>query len=375
MTRILLVEDVELEARLAVRALADRGFSDIVHVPDVDSACAAIDPSKPCVIITDIELPGANGIDLVRKIRMKSESYLYIIVLTGRSNPTRLREAFDAGADDYMCKPFQREELVARVQVGERIVRLEQGALARARELEAALRKLDDKAAAQALARARASIHCTPVSAAEAVLDAAPWNDLRGALEEGLGTFLGEKVTTTAPTEPSAAIVGEVSLVETARHVELGLAVVSSGASTRALCEHLLGEPGDVESACTLVLETANILMGSLKSYLGNHGYDFTSGLPSSPSLADTRASHDHQTLRQRFAFVVGNITLDIWLFLAEKRNAKVKAEDLREGMVLAEDTHDGNGMLLVRAGVRLTETGARRLSSMLGRREVVVAA
>lgn len=373
-TRILLVEDVELEAKLVERALADRGFTDIVHVTDAESAVSAVDPERPCVIVTDIELPKGSGIDLVRKVRARGGPYVYIMLLTGRSNPARLREAFDAGADDYMCKPFQRDELTARVKVGERIVRLERDAQARARELEAALRKLDENAATQAIARARQSENVANDVAAM-VLDATPWDDLRTALRESLVSFVGCDVASTTLSDPTAGIVGEASLVESARKVELGLAVVASGASTRALCETVLGEPGDAESGCALVLETANILMGSLKGLLASRGYDFTASLPKNPSLAETRATHDHHTVRQRFAYAAGNITLDVWLFVAEKHSSRVKAEDLREGMVLAEDAHDGHGMLLVRAGVRLTETGARRLGSMLGRGEVVIAA
>lgn len=372
--RILLVEDVELEARLAIRALADRGFADIVHVVDAESATAALD-DRPCVVVTDIELPKKSGLDLIRAVRARATGYVYVLVLTGRGSPDRLRHAFEAGADDYMTKPFQRDELVARVQVGERIVRLERYAHLRSMELEAALRRLDAHAATEALARANARERAEPKTAADALLETAPWADLRAALAEGLGAFLGTPATVVQTSDPPAAVVGQVTLIEPSRGLELGLALVVGAAATGALHQLVFGEPGDVESGCALVLETGNILMGAVKTLLSTRGYEFTSGVPTSASLAEARATHDNRALRQRFAFRAGNVSLDVWIFAAEKKNSKMRAEDLREGMVLAEDARDRQGMLLVKAGVRLTETSARRLGTMLGRGEVVVAA
>lgn len=78
------------------------------------------------IVITDWEMPGMNGLDLCRKIRAYgNDKYIYIIFVTSRDQKGDAVAGFDAGADDYIQKPFQAEELIARIRAGERIIQLE----------------------------------------------------------------------------------------------------------------------------------------------------------------------------------------------------------------------------------------------------------
>lgn len=372
--RVVVVEDVELEAKLLARALADRGFTDVVLAKDATSALAAVKDDLPCVVVTDVELPGESGIELVRKLRARAASpYVYTMVLTGKGSPERMREAFDAGVDDWALKPFRPDELAARIRVAQRIVRLERSLFARAMELEAALRKLDDGAAKQAIARATARESHVPASHLDALVSLLAWEKLSGVLRESLSGFVGTDLAPTATHNPSAAIVGEVFMTDAAHQLELGVAVVVGGTAMKALTMQMLGEDGDAETGCAVVLESANVLMGSVKAALAGSEYDFAAGLPRSPTFADARAAYDAQPVRQRFAFHSGELEVDVWVCLAERRNSRVRGSELREGMVVAEDVHDERGRLLIRGGVRLTETTAGRLAGLLANQQVTV--
>src|SRR5438270_1633496 len=83
-------------------------------------------PDAPSLIILDWMMPGFSGIELCRKIRAsKSSHYPYILLLTSRDAKEDLVEALDAGADDYLTKPFNANELRARLAVGRRILTLQ----------------------------------------------------------------------------------------------------------------------------------------------------------------------------------------------------------------------------------------------------------
>ena len=82
--------------------------------------------NAPSLIILDWMMPGISGIELCRRIReRKSSHYPYIILLTARDAKQDLIEALDAGADDYLTKPFDASELRSRLRVGSRILRLQ----------------------------------------------------------------------------------------------------------------------------------------------------------------------------------------------------------------------------------------------------------
>ena len=81
------------------------------------------------VVITDWEIPEMDGVELVRRIRAASASgpgYVYTMLLTAKSQKEDLVEGMEAGADDFLTRPFDRDELRVRLRAGERIMQLEQ---------------------------------------------------------------------------------------------------------------------------------------------------------------------------------------------------------------------------------------------------------
>lgn len=118
---------------------------EVVEAVDGDSALEALrSEDAPMVAILDWIMPGMNGVDVCRAIREEEENRCaYLILLTmKRTDRGDLVEGLDAGADDYMTKPFDPEELRARVQVGQRCVELQQTLAERVAELQDALAKV-----------------------------------------------------------------------------------------------------------------------------------------------------------------------------------------------------------------------------------------
>jgi sigma-B regulation protein RsbU (phosphoserine phosphatase) len=138
--RILVADDDAIGRRLVERALGKSGY-DVLVVPDGAEAwriLAASDP--PALAILDWMMPGLTGVEVCRKVREAGWPVEpYLIVLTSRGETSDVVTALQAGANDYVTKPFEIEELRARVSVGERIVTLQQQLSDRVRALEEAL--------------------------------------------------------------------------------------------------------------------------------------------------------------------------------------------------------------------------------------------
>lgn len=111
--KILIVDDEPQITRVLRTALSTQGYSLRVAANGVEGM-EAIHAWKPDLIITDVSMPQMNGVELCREIRAVSQ--IPIIVLSVRNQDLMKIEALDAGADDYVTKPFSIQELQARVR-------------------------------------------------------------------------------------------------------------------------------------------------------------------------------------------------------------------------------------------------------------------
>jgi two-component system, OmpR family, KDP operon response regulator KdpE len=117
MTRVLVVDD-EPQIRNALRTnLRARGY-EVDLAPDGEAALKLAANRHPDVVILDLGLPGIDGVDVIKGLRGWSE--IPIIVLSVRENESDKVEALDAGADDYVTKPFGMDELLARLRASVR---------------------------------------------------------------------------------------------------------------------------------------------------------------------------------------------------------------------------------------------------------------
>jgi sigma-B regulation protein RsbU (phosphoserine phosphatase) len=137
--RILVADDDPIGRRLLEKTLGTSGH-EVVAVPDGTEAWHVLSaPEPPVLAILDWMMPGLTGIELCEKVRQaKRPVEPYLIVLTSRGATADVVTALQAGASDYITKPFEIEELRARIAVGERIVTLQQQLSERVRALEEA---------------------------------------------------------------------------------------------------------------------------------------------------------------------------------------------------------------------------------------------
>jgi two-component system, OmpR family, KDP operon response regulator KdpE len=111
--RILAVDDETQITRVLRTALSARGY-DVRVANDGEMALEIMKDWRPEVVVTDLAMPNLDGVALCRRIRQTSE--IPIIVLSVRNQDRAKVEALDAGADDYVTKPFSTDELMARIR-------------------------------------------------------------------------------------------------------------------------------------------------------------------------------------------------------------------------------------------------------------------
>ena len=136
--RLLVVDDDALLRRSLNLQLTRAGY-EVHDAEDGEAAWAMIERETYRFVITDWNMPGMSGPELVQRIRARpAAGYTYILMLTAHSDRLDVITGLQAGADDYLTKPFDQDELRARVGIGVRILELEaklQESLASAAEL------------------------------------------------------------------------------------------------------------------------------------------------------------------------------------------------------------------------------------------------
>ena len=111
--RVLVVDDDLALAEMLGIVLRNDGF-EVAHCPDGSSALDLFRETRPDLVLLDVMLPGLDGIEVCRRIRR--ESGVPIVMLTARTDTVDVVVGLNAGADDYILKPFKPQELTARVR-------------------------------------------------------------------------------------------------------------------------------------------------------------------------------------------------------------------------------------------------------------------
>src|SRR6185503_12839147 len=111
--RILVVDDEPQIGRVMRTGLSTHGF-DVRVAADGEAALDLFNDWHPALVVTDLSMPHVSGLELCRRLRLISD--VPIIVLSVRNEERTKVEALDAGADDYVTKPFGMDELLARIR-------------------------------------------------------------------------------------------------------------------------------------------------------------------------------------------------------------------------------------------------------------------
>jgi len=115
--RRILVTDDEPTTRMLVRLLLEREHFEVLEASSGDDGIARVIADRPDVVLMDLNMPGIDGFEAIRRLRRQVMfATLPIIVLTAEEGADVQRRVIELGADDYVVKPFQPADLVARVQ-------------------------------------------------------------------------------------------------------------------------------------------------------------------------------------------------------------------------------------------------------------------
>ena len=140
--KILIAED-DATSRLLLQTTLKQWGHEVIATTDGQQAYdALLAEDAPRLAIFDWMMPQLDGIETCRKAREDAQlEHIYVIMLTTRDTKDDIAEALQAGADDYLNKPFDRKEMQARIQVGKRVLDLQIALTDRVRALEASIKR------------------------------------------------------------------------------------------------------------------------------------------------------------------------------------------------------------------------------------------
>lgn len=124
--KVLIADDDALSRKVLEDCLSEWGYH-IVMANNGHEAWSILEKSdRPNMVVLDWMMPGMDGVEICRKLRgLNLPNYVYVILLTARSKREDVIKGLESGADDYIIKPFNREELKFRLKIGQRIIELE----------------------------------------------------------------------------------------------------------------------------------------------------------------------------------------------------------------------------------------------------------
>ena len=141
--RVLIADDEATSRHLIQATLGGWGFEVLVAVDGCEALRVLQESRGPEIAMLDWMMPGIDGLDVCRRMRATMpNAATYIILVTARGGLENVVRGLEAGADDYITKPFDPRELRARLHVGVRIVQLQKALMERFQELEDALKRV-----------------------------------------------------------------------------------------------------------------------------------------------------------------------------------------------------------------------------------------
>ncbi len=140
--KVLVVDDSRLQRRILVASLKKWGF-EVIEADSGDVALDMCSDDPPDLVLSDWVMPGMSGLEFCRSFRaLDTKQYSYFILLTSKSEKQEVARGLDAGADDFLIKPLEADELRARIAAGARILDMQRELSEKNRIIESALEDL-----------------------------------------------------------------------------------------------------------------------------------------------------------------------------------------------------------------------------------------
>ena len=138
--KVLIADDDPISLRLLESSLVQSGYEVVLTEDGAEAFKALNTMGGPKLAVLDWMMPGLDGVEVCRRLRSRAEvGYIYIVLLTVKRDREDLAAGFQAGADDYLIKPFDSVELRARISAGERLLNLQTALSSKVNELQEAL--------------------------------------------------------------------------------------------------------------------------------------------------------------------------------------------------------------------------------------------
>ncbi len=376
---VIVVEDSPSEALLLERLITQLGHT----VRGARTGGKAVEMMKerlPNLLVTDGMVPELSGEALTRLVRSQEAArYVYVIFVTSRGDAETRKAAFAAGADEFLAKPLERDELVSRLRVADRIVHLETRLRGKVRELETALRRLDAAAAiagSAAMARANhapASEHDGDALVPRELAEKPSWRRIESIVQRMLSEFSQKELSPiplAADFKPAYA--RSITLTSVALVTEVRFTITVEKPGLLEIATGLFGPDPDEALMEDTLAELANLAMGGVKAAFAEDSVTLTSGLPASvaPDHLEPNALHRREQL-----YGGPNVRVGLRLEVARCPTKRVRSFELSDGMILAAPVTTEGGVMLVPGGVRLVTNTIERISKTLpdGSFEVIV--
>lgn len=357
--------------------LLRRDNHDVSVVTDAAAAKSVLAKRK-----ADIAVASASVDDLAAVATAlrppEDATYRSLIAVVGKDTSAARQAAFGAGADDVVVSSASASELADHVHSAERVVKLERRLRERVAELESALRRLSMQALVRGQEVASGAAK-SPAGGGLTVLLTTTWT----GLEELLGNMCTEYLQTpfvhlVGAAPPSSGCRGSrISLSDTENQLKLELSFYATDESARAIATSFCGGDASVvddDVIRDVLLELANSGMGVIKAGFLGEQFRFVGAIPEPTTSADRAKAFDGAEAKRILAFRSDKAVVYVAVTLKHQGRVRVLGARLKEGMVVAADVKSEAGVLLVRAGTRLTETTAEKLARLFPKGEIELA-
>lgn len=371
---ILVIE--EREGELSALAEPIRRNGHAVRFTDAGAALEIVAAERPDITVAVCREPSSALAPIVKALRaLDDAAFRSLIAVVGADTPEARSAAYEEGADDVVLASASPPEIADHIRSAERIVRLERRLRERVVELESALRRL-------ALAAAVRGQSVTPTGdipnrGGLRFLLTHAWTQVDEILRSMCSDYLQHpylQVIGAGPI-PKDSVGAAISLTDVENELIFELAFFVQPEAARTIATMFTGDASLVDDEVTrdVLLELANSGMGAVRAAFLREEFRFAASTPKAISGPSEPRPNGYEAQRV-LAFRHGDAVVHVVAVVRHHGRIKVRGAQLREGMVVACDITNPAGLLLVRAGTRLTETSAEKIARLLPKCEIELA-